>query len=196
MGGLGNDYNPERLKWCLDRQKLLNYVHHDDVSPLSYIGPNVKMGKFCRVKPFSSIGPKGFSFAFHRDGTPEEMVHTGGVIIGDYVEIGALCTVAGGTIIDTVLGDHTKLDDHIHIAHNCIIGKNCIFAASASLGGGVVMQDNVWIGLNATINNKVHVGKWAVIGSGATVINDVPDYAVVAGCPAKVLRYRDVPPQA
>jgi len=95
MGNLTNAFNPDRLAWCLDRQKALLYEPQEDISPLSYIGPNVKYGKALRVKPFSSIGKKGFSFAFREDGTPEEMVHTGGVIIGDYVEIGALCTVAG-----------------------------------------------------------------------------------------------------
>lgn len=193
MGKLDNDFNRERLEWCLARQKALNYSPYEDISPLAFIGDNVKMGLFCRVKPFSSIGKKGFSWAFREDGTPEEMVHTGGVIIGDYVEIGALCTVPCGTIIDTTLGDYCKLDDHVHIGHNSIIGKACCFAAGAILGGAVKMGNNVWIGLNATINTKVKLGDWAVIGSGAMVTKDVPPYAIVAGCPARILRYRNVP---
>ena len=191
MGKLDNEFNGKRLLWCLNRQKELGYVPQEDISPLSYIGPNVKYGKCLRVKPFSCIGMKGFSFAFREDGTPEEMVHTGGVIIGDYVEIGALCTVPGGTVENTIIGDHTKLDDHIHTAHNTIIGKYTCIAAGAIMGGGCVIGDHVWIGLNATINTKVKVGDWAVVGSGAMVTKDVPPYAVVAGCPAKILRYRN-----
>lgn len=193
MGRIDNDYNPDRLDWCLRRQYQLHYQPTTDISSLAYIGPNVKMGKCCRVKPFSSIGKKGFSWAFDVKGIPYEMVHIGGVVIGDHVEIGALCTVPCGTIDDTILGDYCKLDDHVHIAHNCKIGNKCCFAAGAIIGGGVVMEDSVWVGLNATVNNKVKVGRGAVIGSGAVVVRDVPAYAIVAGCPAKILRYRDVP---
>lgn len=191
MGKIDNDFNPDRLEWCLNRQRELGYVPREDISPLAYIGDNVKYGKCLRVKPFACIGMKGFSFAYREDGTPEEMVHAGGVIIGDYVEVGALTTIACSTLEDTIIGNYVKMDDHVHVGHNSILGNNITLTAGVILGGGVKIGDNAWLGLNCTIKNKVIIGEWAVVGSGAMVIKDVPPYAVVAGCPAKILRYRN-----
>lgn len=55
----------------------------------------------------------------------------------------------------------------------------------------VVIEDDVWIGANVIILPGVHVKKGAVIGAGSIVTKDVPGYAIVAGNPAKIIRYRD-----
>jgi maltose O-acetyltransferase len=55
----------------------------------------------------------------------------------------------------------------------------------------VVIENNVWIGMRAMILPGVHVGTGAVIAAGAVVTKDVPPLAVVGGCPARVLKYRD-----
>lgn len=54
----------------------------------------------------------------------------------------------------------------------------------------VIIGNDVWIGTNAIILPNVTVGNGAVIGAGAIVTKDVPDYAIVVGVPAKVLKYR------
>jgi acetyltransferase-like isoleucine patch superfamily enzyme len=54
----------------------------------------------------------------------------------------------------------------------------------------VFISDDVWVGSCVTILKGVTVGKGAIIAAGALVINDVPDYAIVGGVPAKVIRYR------
>lgn len=53
-----------------------------------------------------------------------------------------------------------------------------------------VIGHDVWIGHGVTVKGGVAVGTGAVIGSGAVVTKDVPPYAVVAGVPAKVIKYR------
>lgn len=55
--------------------------------------------------------------------------------------------------------------------------------------GKVTIKKNAWIGMNVTICPGVTVGEYAVVGAGAVVTKDVPDYAVVGGVPAKVIRY-------
>ena len=52
------------------------------------------------------------------------------------------------------------------------------------------IDHDVWIGTNAIIKKGVHVGIGAVIASGAVVTKDVEPYAIVGGCPAKLIRYR------
>lgn len=56
--------------------------------------------------------------------------------------------------------------------------------------GGIVVQDDVWIGFGATILDGVHIGQGAVIAAGAVVTKDVPPYAVVGGVPAQLIKYR------
>lgn len=54
----------------------------------------------------------------------------------------------------------------------------------------VVLGNDVWVGANALILGGVTVGHGAVIAAGAVVTKDVPDYSVVGGVPAKVIKYR------
>ncbi|SDD90204.1 CatB-related O-acetyltransferase [Sporomusa acidovorans] len=54
----------------------------------------------------------------------------------------------------------------------------------------VVIGNDVWIGTNVTILPSVKIGNGAIIGAGAVVVKDVPDYAIVVGTPAKVIKYR------
>ncbi len=56
--------------------------------------------------------------------------------------------------------------------------------------GDIVIDDDVWIGYGAIILSGVHIGQGAVIAAGAVVTKDVSPYAIVAGVPAKVLKYR------
>ena len=55
--------------------------------------------------------------------------------------------------------------------------------------GKVTVKKNAWLGMNCTICPGVTIGKYAVVAAGAVVTKDVPDYAVVGGMPAKVIRY-------
>ena len=57
--------------------------------------------------------------------------------------------------------------------------------------GKVTIKKNAWIGMNATVCPGVTVGEYAVVAAGSVVTKDVPDYAVVGGVPAKVIKYID-----
>ena len=53
----------------------------------------------------------------------------------------------------------------------------------------IIIEDDVWIGFNSTIMKGVKIGKAAIIGANTNVNFDVPDYAVVVGNPAKIIKY-------
>ena len=57
--------------------------------------------------------------------------------------------------------------------------------------GKVTVKKNAWLGMNVTICPGVTIGRYAVVGAGAVVTKDVPDYAVVGGVPAKIIRMLD-----
>lgn len=59
------------------------------------------------------------------------------------------------------------------------------------IDASIVIEDDVWIGGGATLLAGVHVGKGAIIAAGAVVNKDVPEYAIVGGVPAKVLKIRE-----
>ena len=56
----------------------------------------------------------------------------------------------------------------------------------------VMIKDYVWVGSHSIILGGVTIGEGAIIGAGSVVNKDVPDYAIVAGHPAKVIKYRDI----
>ena len=57
--------------------------------------------------------------------------------------------------------------------------------------GKVTIKKNAWLGMNVTVCPGVTIGKYAVVAAGAVVTKDVPDYAVVGGVPAKIIRMQD-----
>ncbi len=56
----------------------------------------------------------------------------------------------------------------------------------------VEIGDFVWFGTDVTVCGNVKIGTGAIVAMGAIVVKDVPDYAIVGGNPAKILKYRNV----
>jgi UDP-3-O-[3-hydroxymyristoyl] glucosamine N-acyltransferase len=152
---------------------------------------NCIIGRNCTIQPGVSIGADGFGFERISPSLKlEKFPHLAGVRIGDNVEICANCSIARGCLSDTVIGNGTKLDALVHIAHNVEIGENCELTAGTIVGGSTVIGDSCWTGLNSTLKHKIKIGNKAIIGSGASVINDVPSEDIVAGVPAKSIKHK------
>ncbi len=54
----------------------------------------------------------------------------------------------------------------------------------------VIIGNDVWVGINAIVLAGVRIGDGAIVGAGSVVTHDVPPYAIVAGVPARTIRYR------
>lgn len=76
--------------------------------------------------------------------------------------------------------------------HSQTFNKDCEFKETVTDENGLCLDvgNDVWIGDNVIIKGGIHIGNGAVIGMGAVVTKDVPPYAIAAGNPAKVIRYR------
>ena len=125
------------------------------IMPNVYIGNHVRIGKNCIIYPNVTIldhciigdnviiqaGTVIGSDAFYynkktnRDIHYKKMNSCGRVVIEDWVEIGAGCTIDRGVSSDTLIGAGTKMDNLVHIGHDTVIGKNCLFAAQVGIAG-------------------------------------------------------------
>ena len=124
-----------------------------------------------------------------------------GAIIRDRVEIGERAVIMMGAIINigAVVGADTMIDMGAVLGGRATVGSRCHIGAGAVLAGvvepasatPVIVEDGVLIGANAVVIEGVHIGKNAVVAAGSIVISDVPDNAVVAGVPARVIKMKD-----
>lgn len=108
--------------------------------------------------------------------------------VGDFSSLGDRCIIQSGCVIgnDVMMGPDVKIYTKGHefsdLKMPMRLQGNYYFP--------VVIGNDVWIGANAIILPGVSVGDHAIIGAGAIVTKDVPDFAVVGGNPAKILKFR------
>jgi acetyltransferase-like isoleucine patch superfamily enzyme len=136
---------------------------------------------------------------------PNAAVFCDNLTVGDRTYIAALAYVTGDLTIGAdcsinpyaVVRGEIRMGDGVRIgAHTSILGFNHGMATDRPIhqqgtwSKGITLGDDVWIGSNATILDGVTVGDHVIIGAGSVVTKDVPDWAVVAGNPARVLRDR------
>lgn len=86
------------------------------------------------------------------------------------------------------LGDNCSLHMAAIVGHQSTIGHSVFIAHAVSISGVCTIGDGTFVGTNATLLPRTTIGRWATIGAGAVVTKDVPDYAVVVGNPARVVR--------
>lgn len=105
-------------------------------------------------------------------------------------EIGAFCSIASYCAIG---GGAHSMDmvstSPVFVKGRNIFGKN-FGNAEPKLNKHVKIGNDVWIGEGVFINDGLTIGNGAIIGAHSVVTHDVPSYAVVAGAPARVLKYR------
>ena len=149
---------------------------------------NCVMGNNCKIQSGTVIGEDGFAYERLPAERLEHFPHLGRVIIKDDVDIYANCSIARGSMTDTVIGEGTKIDSLVHIAHNVKIGKYCELTAGTIIGGSTTIGNSTWAGLNSTFKDNIQVGNNVIVGAGAMVISNIPNQDIVAGVPAKSIK--------
>jgi UDP-3-O-[3-hydroxymyristoyl] glucosamine N-acyltransferase len=154
------------------------------IGPGVQLMPGVRLGARVTIDAGAVIGSPGFGWVTGPDGRPRAVPQKGGVLIEDDVHVGALSTIAAGTIGPTIIRRFAKLDAQVHVGHNCEIGEGTLIAAQTGLAGSVVLGRGVLVGGQVGIADHVTVGDGAKLAAKSGVIGDVPAGAVFAGYPA------------
>lgn len=151
------------------------------------LGPRVEVGSRCVIGSNTVIGEVGFGLAKQADGRNLRIPHIGSVVIEDDVEIGALTSIASGTIDPTRIGAGAKIDDHVFIAHNVQLGENVMVIACAELSGSVRVGANTWIGPNVSVRDGLTIAADSLVGIGSTVVKSLEEPGIYMGSPAKLV---------
>ncbi|HWI89673.1 MAG TPA: UDP-3-O-(3-hydroxymyristoyl)glucosamine N-acyltransferase [Flavisolibacter sp.] len=145
--------------------------NHVTIGDNCVIYPNVVVMDHCIIgnnviiQPGTVIGSDAFYYnkKANREVHYKKMQSCGMVVVEDFVEIGANCTIDRGVTGNTVIGKGTKIDNLVHIGHDTNVGKNCLFAAQVGIAGATKIEDEV------ILWGQVGVSKTLTIGKGAEV---------------------------
>lgn len=172
------------------------------ISPHSYIGKNVKIGKNVTIHPNAVIydctelgnnvtiranavlGAEGLDYGRNRKGELKRVPHVSKLIVEDYVDVGSNTTVQKGMLRPTIIGKDTKIGPNCDIGHETKIGKHCIITGMTLIAGATEIGDYTYIAPHSTIKNSIKIGNNVFVGIGSLVIRDVRDGATVIGRPA------------
>ena len=151
---------------------------------------------YCRIAPDVKLGRNVIFHAF---------VNLYGCTIGDNSRIGTFVEIQKNAVIgrNVKVSSHTFICEGVTIEDDCFIGHNVSFINDkyprATAGNGHLQTEADWqvvptrvkrgasIGTSATILCGVTIGENAIIGAGSVVTKDVPDNAIVAGVPARIV---------
>ncbi len=155
--------------------------------PQVTIYPHCIIGESCRIHSGTVIGSDGFGYHFH-NGEHLKIWQSGGVIIGDQVEIGANSCVDCGTFVPTVIGSGSKIDNQVQVAHNTQLGRAVILCGQAGTAGSSSAGDYTVFGGRAGLGPDCHLGAGCQLAGGAMVNRSWPAGSQLGGHPAQPIR--------
>lgn len=177
------------------------------IQPNVTIGHDVTIGKNCVIHSGAVIDDRTIigdhvviqsntvigskAFYYKAKPTGRERMHTcGRVILENYVEVGAMCTIDAGVTGDTTIGEGTKIDNMVHIGHDTVVGKNCLFAAQVGIAGCVIIEDNVTLWGQVGVTSGITIGEGAVVSGCAGVSKSLAPKKHYFGIPAEDARVK------
>jgi UDP-N-acetylglucosamine acyltransferase len=133
------------------------------------------MGDDNRVFPFACLGvaPQDLKYK----GEPTQLVIGDNNEIREYVTISRGTTGGGGI---TRVGSGCLIMAYTHIGHDSVIGNGCILANAATLAGHVTVEDYAVVGALNPVHQFCTIGKYAYIGGGTTITQDVLPYSLTS----------------
>ncbi len=164
-------------KYHLLRNKSLKIGANVSLSKSNFFGENVTIGDYCGI--YNSDLGKGTYVSYST--------------VLSNVKMGKFCSIGPQVIIgpgnhptNNFISTHPAFYSTENHSGFTFVSANTFFHETKVTNIG----NDVWVGAKALIMDGVNIGNGAIVGAGAIVTKDVPAYAIVAGVPAKVIRYR------
>lgn len=153
------------------------------IEPFVYVQPGTEIRKGAVIRAGAQLGADALDIKEDEDGLPYMTDHLGGVIIGEYVEIGHHTVVDRSIFRQTAteVGAYTKVGCLSNISHGVRIGIKNKITAGVKICGSTVVGDENWIGPGAIISNLLTVGSRNYIALGANVLTNLEDEWKVVG---------------
>ena len=141
-----------------------------------------EIGTNCLIHSGARIGQDGFGFAFDpANVTLVKVPQVGAVKIGHYVEIGANTTIDRGSLLDTEIGDMTKLDNLVQIGHNVKIGRMCQIVAQTGIAGSTTIGDGCIFGGQSGVAGHLTIADRVMLASKGGISKNVTKVGEVLG---------------
>ncbi len=144
---------------------------------------NCSIGNNVIIQANTTIGSTGFGYT-QVNSSHQLIPHNGGVVIEDFVEIGANCCVDRAKFGNTVIGAGTKIDNLVQIAHNVVVGKCCLIVGQAGIAGSSKLGDGVVLAGQVGVVDNVEIGSGVIVGAQSGVPRDIPPGKKALGSPA------------
>ena len=114
------------------------------------------------------------------------------IAIGERTDIGAYTTVFGNVSIgdDALIAPHVMLAGGNHVYDDRKVPMKYQGGPTGGTSEGIHIGNDVWLGANVAVVDGVSIGDGAIVAAGSVVTKDVPPFAIVAGNPCKLIRYR------
>lgn len=160
-------------------EKLVKDVHHFDGVVIAIGNNEIRQNK---AKKLAEAGISLLSTIIHPT-----------ACISRYATIGQGSVIFAGAVLNpnSHIGDNCIINTNATIEHDCVLGDGVHISPNASLGGHVCVDDLSWIGIGASVRQQITIGRRVIVGAGAAVVNNVPDYATAVGVPARIIKIRE-----
>lgn len=157
------------------------------------LGDNVTIDDRCALDARGAVNPGDFSIG------PRTLISRDTVLLvkSNYLRIGSDCSIGSQCNFGAVSG--IEIGDHCIIAGQCYfgggrykmaLGRGPMVLQGLETKGPVRLGNDVWVGAHVAVLDGVTIGDGAIVAAGAVVTSDVPENAIVAGVPARIIRYR------
>ncbi len=163
------------------------------IGPYCTLGPNVFLGERCELVSHVvldghlTLGDDNRVFSFACLGiSPQDLKYKGEptrLVIGNKNDIREYVTISRGTVGGggiTRIGSNNLIMAYVHIGHDCVVGSHCILPNGSTLAGHVTVEDHATLSANAPVHQFCTIGRYAYIGGGTTITQDVLPYSLTS----------------
>ncbi len=108
-------------------------------------------------------------------------------IVSQYAEIGQGSVVLPGAVINAgaVIGQHCIINTNAVVEHDCHLGVAVHISPGVNLAGGVSVGKQTWVGIGASVKERIQIDESVTVGAGSVVIKDIARGQTVVGVPAQ-----------